>query len=372
MGHTIDDEVELSFFCSFLITLFTLFSLSSLLFSTLFLYLLSGFWCDGTGKRKGGKLDGQICNVCQGKSRYQCDLCNNSGKVECQECNLQGVVEMSAFVEVSLRSVELPAIPLAALFNELPGDSLPTAYEVRSVAIDRVLSSIQKLCRSMNTDVAPVMARCFWERSTVSTIEVIKPLLKWKGKDGLEDSTSFTESETHYFNISSNPSSKPQEVHSRPGSRINSGNVSRSGTALVSPNSSVSDLRLELSSASISSNSIERRSSHSESEGPKIKKQKSMSKIFGGFKARSKATSTSNSTGSGTFSTSKSAPEFYPQSFRMESINAWKANTSAPFPTTVSAPGDLASKSIGLSNVFAEPSSGHIPSGLVAAASESS
>lgn len=356
---TIDDEAELSFFFDLLFTLCNL----SPSFS---LYFLSGFWCDGTGKRKGGKLDGQICSVCQGKNFYCCGLCNNSGKIECQECNFQGVVEMSAFVEISLRSVELPAIPLAALF---PGDSLPTAYEVRSVAINKVLSLIEKACRSIDTDVVPLMARCLWERSTVSTIEVIKPLLKWKGKDGLENSTSFTETKTHYFNISSSPNSKPQEVYSRPGSSINSGKFLRSGTAADAPPSPTS----------LPSQSIEKESNRSENEiqvpSPKIRKQKSLTQILGGFKSRSRPTSISNSASSESSSSPNTSPEFRVQNLSVQAVDIGRARTWAPFHNA----DDPASKSqpqfssmLGLSNVFMEPQSSVIYSGIEAVSSMNS
>lgn len=232
---------------------------------------------------------------------------------------------MSYFVDVVLRSVELPAIPVSMLFDDQFGP--PTAQAVRAMAVDKVLQAVQKLCyekSSKGAPVAAVLARCLWEKSTLRTLSVFKPLnSKWKGlgEDSLSESgeldpdTVFyglapsTEVQTHYFTFS-----RDQQIHpihtnsrSRSGSKANSRANSAAPSPVVSPRASVADLRSAFRSSTsapdhLSSGSVGRKSSGgylpsstsapnqlgnsqrpeptSSSSSPKIKPRKSFTNLF--------------------------------------------------------------------------------------------
>ncbi|CAD6886476.1 unnamed protein product [Tilletia laevis] len=203
----------------------------------------SCFWCDGTGKRRGGKT----CNECKGKNVYQCNDCNNAGTVACHECEGAGQTQVGYVVEVKLKAVELPPIPVSLLQDERTGEVPETVEAVRECAVDKVCKAAYKLCDDQTTDsvpVVPVMARCFWERSVIRTVSVVRPLnVKWKkgkmtGEDSIDEYTRRAYSnqsiptemedpslaETRYFVVPSDPTATPYEMVSR--SRANS----RAGT----------------------------------------------------------------------------------------------------------------------------------------------
>lgn len=277
------------------------------------LYSHLGFWCDGSGTRK---IDGKVCKVCQGNTFYQCSQCSNSGKVECQDCNQGGIIQMSYFVDVILRSVELPAIPVSLLFDEEDGP--PTSEAVRSMAVEKVLQATKKLCSEKSTKATPVaavVARTVWERSLLCTYSVHKPLKsKWKalGEDSLSENgeldadtvftglSDTTEVQSHYFTMSSDPQCAPCEAasRSRAGSRVNSRANSRTNSPAVSPRTSVADLRSALKSSTSAPNfysgSLGRKSSIAglpsstsapggfgiSSSPPKMKPRKSFTNLF--------------------------------------------------------------------------------------------
>ncbi|KAE8212823.1 hypothetical protein CF327_g3575 [Tilletia walkeri] len=203
----------------------------------------SCFWCEGTGKRRGGKR----CEECKGKNVYQCRDCDNAGTVACRDCEGAGTCLVGYVVEVKLRAVELPPIPVSLLRDDRSGEVPETVEAVRECAIEKVCKAAYKLCDDQTTDavpVVPVMARCFWERSVIRTVSVVRPLnVKWKkgkmtGEDSIDEYTRRAYSnqsipaeledpsiaETRYFVVPSDPTATPYEMVSK--SRANS----RAGT----------------------------------------------------------------------------------------------------------------------------------------------
>ncbi|KAK0552265.1 hypothetical protein OC846_002962 [Tilletia horrida] len=238
----------------------------------------SCFWCDGTGKRRGGKT----CAECKGNNVYQCKDCNNAGTVACHDCEGVGHTHVGYVVEVKLRAIELPPIPVSVLRDEST-DVIPETVEaVREAAVEKVCKAAYKLCEDQTTDsvpVVPVMARCFWERSVIRTVSVIRPFnVKWKkgkmtGEDPIDEYTRRaygqqsipagyedpTVAETRYFVVPSDPTATPYELvsKSRAGSRAGTPSQSRRMTPAhtphtLSPRPSNNNLAASLGAASSS------------------------------------------------------------------------------------------------------------------------
>ncbi|KAK0563333.1 hypothetical protein OC844_002270 [Tilletia horrida] len=207
----------------------------------------SCFWCEGTGKRRGGKT----CQECKGKNVYQCNDCDNAGTVQCRECEGAGHTLVGYVVEVKLRAVELPPIPVSLLRDDRT-DSVPETVEaVRECAVEKVCKAAYKLCDDQATDavpVVPVMARCFWERSVIRTVSVVRPFnVKWKkgkmtGEDHIDEYTRRaygqqsipseledpSVAETRYFVVPSDPTATPYELISRSRAQSRAGTPSQS------------------------------------------------------------------------------------------------------------------------------------------------
>jgi len=217
----------------------------------------SCFWCDGTGKRYGGKT----CGECKGKNVYQCNLCHNEGTTACAECEGAGNTLVGYVVEVKLRAVELPPIPVSLLRDEQTDEVPETVEAVRECAVEKVCKAAYKLCEDQTTDsvpVVPVMARCFWERSVIRTVSVVRPFnVKFKkgkmtGEDNIDEYTRRaygqqsipaeledpSVAETRYFVIPSDPTATPYELvsRSRGTSRAGTPSQSRRMTPAHTPN----------------------------------------------------------------------------------------------------------------------------------------
>ncbi|ETS62298.1 hypothetical protein PaG_03375 [Moesziomyces aphidis] len=147
------------------------------------------FWCSGTGREKTRAQ--AWCRRCQGAGVLKCNTCHGSLKSDCRSCEGTGMGEYGFFVDVTVKRVEMPAVPLATLFPQLESASAsfqPSYDEVRAAAKLALWDSITKLTearhhavatkggKSKSKDMVPVMAACVWENSTSHVVSVDVPL----------------------------------------------------------------------------------------------------------------------------------------------------------------------------------------------------
>ncbi|SAM84182.1 related to conserved hypothetical Ustilaginaceae-specific protein [Ustilago bromivora] len=146
------------------------------------------FWCSGTGREKTRAQ--AWCRRCQGAGVLKCNTCHGSLKSDCRSCEGTGTGEYGFFVDVIVKRVEMPAVPVSTLFPQFD-DSLnfePTYDKVRAAATLTLWDSILKLTearsqavmlkggKGKSKDMVPVMAACVWENSTTHVVAVDVPL----------------------------------------------------------------------------------------------------------------------------------------------------------------------------------------------------
>uniref|UniRef100_V5F1V1 Uncharacterized protein n=1 Tax=Kalmanozyma brasiliensis (strain GHG001) TaxID=1365824 RepID=V5F1V1_KALBG len=147
------------------------------------------FWCNGTGREKTRAQSS--CRRCQGAGVLKCNTCSGSLKSACRSCEGTGTGEYGFLVDVTVKRVDMPAVPLATLFPQSAAASSefePSYDEVRAAAKLALWDSINKLtdARALATaskggkaktkDMIPVMAACMWENSTTHVVSVDVPL----------------------------------------------------------------------------------------------------------------------------------------------------------------------------------------------------
>jgi len=121
----------------------------------------------------------------------KCNTCHGSLKSDCRSCEGTGTGEYGFFVDVTVKRVEMPAVPISTLFPQLSGESSsfePSYDEVRMAATLALWDSISKLAEARSISVAgkgakskskemvPVMAACVWENSISHIVSVDVPL----------------------------------------------------------------------------------------------------------------------------------------------------------------------------------------------------
>lgn len=147
------------------------------------------FWCSGTGREKTRAQ--ASCRRCQGAGVLKCNTCHGGLKSDCRSCEGTGTGEYGFFVDVTVKRVEMPAVPISTLFPQLSGESPsfePSYDEVRIAATLALWDSISTLTEARSTAVAgksvkskskemvPVMAACVWENSISHIVSVDVPL----------------------------------------------------------------------------------------------------------------------------------------------------------------------------------------------------
>ncbi|SPO30919.1 related to conserved hypothetical Ustilaginaceae-specific protein [Ustilago trichophora] len=147
------------------------------------------FWCSGTGREKTRAQ--AWCRRCQGAGVLKCNTCHGSLKSDCRSCEGTGTGEYGFFVDVTVKRVEMPAVPISTLFpNFNPASTAfePSYDEVKTAATLALWDSITKLteARSQATsmkggkgkskEMVPVMAACVWENSISHVVAIDVPL----------------------------------------------------------------------------------------------------------------------------------------------------------------------------------------------------
>lgn len=146
------------------------------------------FWCSGTGREKTRAQ--AWCRRCQGAGVLKCNTCHGSLKSDCRSCEGTGTGEYGFFVDVTVKRVEMPAVPIATLLPQYNATAnfMPNYDEVRTAATLALWDSILKLTetrsqivnmkggKAKGKEMVPVMAACVWENSTSHVVAVDVPL----------------------------------------------------------------------------------------------------------------------------------------------------------------------------------------------------
>lgn len=143
------------------------------------------FWCSGTGREKTRAQ--AWCRRCQGAGVLKCNTCHGSLKSDCRSCEGAGTGEYGFFVDVTVKRIEMPAVPISTLLPHLDPNSNafePSYDEVRTVATMALWDSIAKLTESRSLavggkgkrEMVPVMAACVWENSISHIVALDVPL----------------------------------------------------------------------------------------------------------------------------------------------------------------------------------------------------
>ncbi|GAC98061.1 chaperone protein [Pseudozyma hubeiensis SY62] len=147
------------------------------------------FWCCGTGREKTRAQ--AWCRRCQGAGVLKCNTCSGSLKSACRSCQGTGTGEYGFFVDVTVKRVEMPAVPLSTLFPQMESAASsfePSYDEVKTAATLALWDSITKLTearaqlvtakggKGKSKEMVPVMAACMWENSISQVVGVDVPL----------------------------------------------------------------------------------------------------------------------------------------------------------------------------------------------------
>ncbi|SNX83948.1 related to conserved hypothetical Ustilaginaceae-specific protein [Melanopsichium pennsylvanicum] len=144
------------------------------------------FWCSGTGREKCRAQ--AWCRRCQGAGVLKCNTCHGSLKSDCRSCEGTGIGEYGFFVDVTVKRVEMPAVPVSTLLPHLNSAVEPNYDEVKTAATLALWDSVTKLMEARSQVVAakggrgkakemiPVMAACVWENSILHVVAVDVPL----------------------------------------------------------------------------------------------------------------------------------------------------------------------------------------------------
>lgn len=145
------------------------------------------FWCAGSGRFRGHK-----CTKCAQSGTLQCVKCSNTGKSECTTCDGRGALRMALCVDVKLRPVELPAMPLmdesGSMYSNrtLWNQTLRNDSTVQLKATEAVYETTQRLYEQIAQQPShssrgkqmekrvPVMASCVCKRWMEWTIGVTR------------------------------------------------------------------------------------------------------------------------------------------------------------------------------------------------------
>ncbi|CDU22264.1 uncharacterized protein SPSC_00894 [Sporisorium scitamineum] len=146
------------------------------------------FWCCGTGREKTRAQ--AWCRRCQGAGVLKCNTCHGSLKSRCGSCEGKGTGEYGFFVDVTVKRVEMPAVPISTLFPQFDPASTafePSYDEVKAAATLALWDSITKLTeartqavltkggKAKSKEMVPVMAACTWENSITHIVAVDVP-----------------------------------------------------------------------------------------------------------------------------------------------------------------------------------------------------
>ncbi|KAJ1017859.1 hypothetical protein NDA16_005175 [Ustilago loliicola] len=170
------------------------------------------FWCSGSGMQKGRRR----CGRCQGQGMLSCMACEGKKASTCRACDGAGCGEYSAFVEVKMRRIEVPAVSVADLLG-LPPASAGNAHPetIEAASIDMVWELVKMLAAKASVKAKrpylPVSAVCTWEKSTsylaeVTSVQAAKFKAGSKQPFRPEGLTRNVPTKTRYFSLPTDPS----------------------------------------------------------------------------------------------------------------------------------------------------------------------
>ena len=170
------------------------------------------FWCSGTGLQKGRRR----CGRCQGQGQLSCMACEGKKASTCRSCDGAGCGEYSAFVEVKMRRIEVPAVSVADLLGSSRSSAANARPEiVKNASVDMLWELVKMLAAKASSSAKrpylPVSAVCTWEKS-VSYLAQVTALQNAKFKTGSK--TPFrpeglhrtVPTKTRYFSLPTDPS----------------------------------------------------------------------------------------------------------------------------------------------------------------------
>ncbi|TKY89010.1 hypothetical protein EX895_002251 [Sporisorium graminicola] len=170
------------------------------------------FWCSGSGMQKGRRR----CGRCQGQGKLSCMACHGDKASTCRSCEGAGCGEYSAFVEVKMRRIEVPAVSVADLLGSSRAYAANARPEVvKAAAIDMLWELVKMLAAKASVRAKrpylPVSAVCTWEK-TISYLAQVTAIQNAKFKAGSkqpfrpEGLHRRVPTKTRYFSLPTDPS----------------------------------------------------------------------------------------------------------------------------------------------------------------------
>ncbi|CBQ69116.1 conserved hypothetical protein [Sporisorium reilianum SRZ2] len=170
------------------------------------------FWCSGSGMQKGRRR----CGRCQGQGKLSCMACDGKKAASCRSCDGAGCGEYSAFVEVKMRRIEVPAVSVADLLGSSRASAVNARPEVvKAASLDMLWELVKMLAAKASVKAKrpylPVSAVCTWEKS-VSYLAQVTAIQNAKFKAGSkqpfrpEGLQRHVATKTRYFSLPTDPS----------------------------------------------------------------------------------------------------------------------------------------------------------------------
>ncbi|GAC77732.1 hypothetical protein PANT_27c00092 [Moesziomyces antarcticus T-34] len=169
------------------------------------------FWCSGSGMQKGRRR----CGRCQGQGKLSCMACEGKKASTCRSCDGAGCGEYTAFVEVKMRRIEVPAVSVADLLGSSQAAAATARPDIiKAAAVDMLWELVKMLATKATVKAKrpylPVSAVCTWEKS-VSYLAQVTALQAAKFKAGSkqpfrpEGLTRSVPTKTRYFSLPTDP-----------------------------------------------------------------------------------------------------------------------------------------------------------------------
>ncbi|SNX86953.1 uncharacterized protein MEPE_05662 [Melanopsichium pennsylvanicum] len=171
------------------------------------------FWCSGSGLQKGRRR----CGRCQGQGELSCMACEGKKASTCRSCDGAGCGEYSAFVEVKMRRIEVPAVSVADLLG-LPQSLAANAHPatIKAASTDMLWELVKMLSSKASVKAKrpylPVSAVCTWEKS-ISYLAQVTAIQAAKFQAGSKQpfrperlTQRVLPTKTRYFSLPTDPS----------------------------------------------------------------------------------------------------------------------------------------------------------------------
>lgn len=152
--------------------------------------------------------------------------CDGKKASSCRSCEGAGCGEYSAFVEVKMRRIEVPAVSVADLLGSSRSSAANARPDVvKAASVDMLWELVKMLAAKASVKAKrpylPVSAVCTWEKS-VSYLAQVTAIQNAKFKAGSkqpfrpEGLHRHVPTKTRYFSLSTDPSLPLRRAHARP------------------------------------------------------------------------------------------------------------------------------------------------------------